>query len=249
MRFAAQSLKKSPKVNISLQTKVAKAPSIGPSFCRSDVACFRHKERMVTIRVLLADDHAIVRDGLQEILDKRTDILVVGHASDGYQTVELAKQLNPDVIFMDLAMPRLNGIDALRRIRKSRSKTKVVILSMHLTAEHLSQALNAGAAGYITKESAAREALKAVYAVQAGHRYFGQRVLEEHRELTFSGVAPETRTPLQQLTRRENEVLHLVAMGYSSTEAAEVLHLSPKTVQSYRRHSGNSSSRPGLDNL
>lgn len=188
----------------------------------------------MTIRVLLADDHAIVRDGLQAILEKRMDIFVVGHACDGRQAVELAAQHAPDVVFMDISMPGLSGIEAIRQILKTRPATKVVVLSMHLTSEHVHLALKAGAAGYLTKESVAREALEAVYAVTAGQRYFGEKVLEEHRELTLDGTIAEGKTPLETLTRREREVLNLVVEGRSSSEAAKILHLSPKTVQSYR---------------
>ena len=185
------------------------------------------------IRVLLVDDHPIVRDGLQSFLDAQPDVSVVGHASDGRDAVQLAGRLRPDVVVMDITLPTLNGIEALRQIRESCPMTEVVVLSMHATAEYVSRALSAGAKGYVTKESAGRDAVEAVYAVHGGHRYFSKVIQDNHPELTFAGTVPN-RSPIESLSLREKEVMQMVVEGTSSSEAAAALGLSTKTVEAYR---------------
>lgn len=188
-----------------------------------------------TISVFLADDHAVVRDGLRMILEAQGDITVVGDAADGRQAVRLVQQLRPDVAVMDIGMPELNGIEATREIRQTCPTTQVVILSMHSTAEHIFCALQAGALGYLLKESAGVELVEAVRAVHAGRRYLSQRISEtviddylRQRQATV----PES--PLERLTPRERQVLQLVVEGKSSAEIGDILSLSPKTVETYR---------------
>jgi RNA polymerase sigma factor (sigma-70 family) len=189
----------------------------------------------MALRVFLADDHAVVRDGLRLILEAQGDITVVGDAADGRQTVRLVQQLCPDVVVMDIAMPELNGIEATHEIRKARPATQVVILSIHSAAEHVFRALQAGARGYLLKESCGAEVVDAVRAVHAGRRYLSQRIAERMIDnYVLQRQAAEARSPLECLTPREREILQLVVEGKPSAEIADLLSLSPKTVETYR---------------
>ena len=189
----------------------------------------------MSITVFLADDHAVVRDGLRHLLEAQPDIKVVGDAADGRQTLQLIERLNPDVAIMDIAMPELNGIEATRKIRADCPSTQVIILSIYSTEEHVSRALQAGARGYVLKESAGIEVVNAVRAVHSGHHYLSQklsdRLIDDYlHQIMSSGE----RDPLARLSSREREVLQLVVEGKSSAEIAEVLSLSVKTVETYR---------------
>ena len=187
------------------------------------------------IRVLLADDHAVVRDGLRSLLESEGDIAVVGDAANGRLAVQQAQQLAPDVVVMDIAMPELNGIDAARQIREVSPATQVIILSMHSTAEHIRHALQAGAQGYLLKESAGTEVVDAVRAVHAGHRYLSQKITETViSDYVLQRAADPVEEPLARLSAREREILQLVAEGKTSVQIADILHLSPKSVETYR---------------
>ncbi|HET7262687.1 MAG TPA: response regulator transcription factor [Casimicrobiaceae bacterium] len=186
----------------------------------------------MTIRVVLADDHSVVRDGLRFLLEAEGDIVVVGAAATGREVLRVARDVMPDVIVMDLAMPMLNGTEATLQIRQALPATRVLILSMHSTTEHIYRAFQAGAQGYVLKESAGPEVVAAVRAVHAGRRYLSQKiaetVLDDYvRERHSSG-------PLDSLSARERQILQLVAEGKTTAEAASVLFLSPKTVETYR---------------
>jgi DNA-binding NarL/FixJ family response regulator len=186
----------------------------------------------MTIRVLLVDDHAIVRDGLRFLLDAHDEFDVVGGAANGRDAVREARELQPDVVIMDLAMPELNGTEATRQIHDSCPSTQVLVLSMHSTAEHIYRALQAGAQGYLLKESAGPELLAAVRTVHAGRRYLSQKIAETMvddyiRERHAS-------SPLDSLSARERQILQFTVEGKSSAEAARALCLSPKTVETYR---------------
>lgn len=186
----------------------------------------------MTIRVLLVDDHAIVRDGLRFLLEAHDEFDVVGGAANGRDAVREARELQPDVVIMDLAMPELNGTEATRQIHDSCPSTQVLVLSMHSTAEHIYRALQAGAQGYLLKESAGPELLTAVRTVHAGRRYLSQKIAETMvddyiRERHAS-------SPLESLSARERQILQFTVEGKSSAEAARALCLSPKTVETYR---------------
>ena len=189
----------------------------------------------MSIAVLLADDHVVVRDGLRLILEAQEDIRVVGDASDGCEAVQQARDLCPDVAIMDIAMPELNGVEATRQIRRVCPETQVVILSMHATTEHIFRALEAGARGYVLKESAGSEVVDAVRAVHAGHRYLSEKITDTVvDDYVRSRTASPERSPLERLSSREREVLQQVVEGKSSAEIAKSVHLSPKTVETYR---------------
>ena len=185
----------------------------------------------MTIRVLLADDHTIVRDGLRALLEAERDIQVVGDAADGRDAVRQTAQHCPDVVLVDIAMPELNGIEASRQIREVCPSAQVIILSMHSTAEHIFQALHAGARGYLLKESAGKEVIAAVRAVHAGRRYLSQKISSQALDDYARQREPG---PLGRLSPREREILQLVVEGKSSAEIAALLSLSPKTVETYR---------------
>jgi DNA-binding NarL/FixJ family response regulator len=185
----------------------------------------------MTIRVLLADDHAILRDGLRALLHSTEDIRVVAEAADGREALRLALDFDPHVAIMDIAMPELNGIEAVRLLREKRPATRVVMLSMHSSAEHVHRALAAGAAGFLLKEAAGGELVTAVRAVHAGNRYLSRAIAE----FAQGRLAPgDSLTPLESLSGRERQVLQLVVEGKSSAEIARIVHLSPKSVETYR---------------
>ncbi len=187
------------------------------------------------IRVFLADDHAVVRDGLQFILEDQADITVVGEAANGHEAVAQVRKLKPDVVVMDIAMPELNGIEATRQIRTELPRTQVVMLSVYSSSEHIYRALKAGARGYLLKESAGAEVVIAVRMVHAGRRYLCQKIADTMIDTYISQrETAEAKSPLGRLSNREREVLQLVVEGKSSKEIANILHLSPKSVETYR---------------
>jgi DNA-binding NarL/FixJ family response regulator len=186
----------------------------------------------MTIRVLLADDHAVLRDGLAALLQAQEDITVVAHAQDGREAVRKAAEIKPDVAIMDIVMPELDGIEATRLVHQSSPLTHVVILSMYSTTEHIFRALQAGAKGYILKESAGAELVAAVRSVHAGRRYLSQKITETVVDDYIREYHPTD--PLGKLSSRERQILQLVAAGKSTADIAHTLFLSPKTVDTYR---------------
>ncbi|MEK6743466.1 MAG: response regulator transcription factor [Nitrospirota bacterium] len=187
----------------------------------------------MSISVVLADDHAVVRDGLKLLLEGQRDITVVGLASNGREAVKLVQKLSPDVAVLDIAMPELNGIEAALRIREASPRTRTIMLSMHATSEHVFRSLQAGAAGYLLKESAGSEVVKAVRAVHAGRRYLSEKI-GDAGSVAGGPALSRARSPLERLSEREREVLQLVVEGRSSAEIASAINLSPKTVETYR---------------
>ncbi len=195
------------------------------------------------ITVLLADDHAVVRDGLKVLLQQSADIRVVGEAADGREAVQLAQQLAPDVVIMDITMREMNGIEAARLLRETCPATRVVMLSMHSNAEHVFRALEAGAAGYVLKESAGEEVVEAVRAAHAGQRYFSPAIAALESALSLRARASPLESalslrarasPLDSLSARERDVLQLVVEGRTSAEIAVTTRLSAKTIETYR---------------
>ena len=182
----------------------------------------------MAVKVLIVDDHAIIRDGLRAILEASDDIAVVGSAADGREAVRMAAAAGPDVVIMDIAMPGLNGIEAIRILGERLPATATLVLSMHNTGEHIHRALAAGARGYLLKESAGAEVVAAVRAVSRGALYFGRNV---DRPV---GKAHRQKSPLESLSSREREVLQLVVEGSTSAAIAQRLALSPKSVETYR---------------
>jgi DNA-binding NarL/FixJ family response regulator len=189
----------------------------------------------MSITVFLADDHAVVRDGLRALLDAEGDIAVVGTAANGRDAVRRVAELHPDVVVLDIVMPDLGGIEAARQIREASPSTQMVILSMHASEEYVVRALQAGARGYLLKESAGEEVIDAVRAVYAGRRYLSEgiadRLIDGYLDLHDESGAGGT---LATLSPRELEVLQLVVEGKTSPEIARILTLSPKTVETYR---------------
>ncbi len=192
---------------------------------------------MSTIRVIVADDHGIVRTGIRHLLEQQTDMDVVGEAEDGREVVRLAERLNPNVVLMDVAMPNLNGIEAAAHIVKSNPSIHVVILSMYDDEEFLVRALAAGVTGYLMKESAQLDIVRAVRTVMTGRSFFSQaiaqKLAEEYtRQLRDRGLVDT----YDLLTEREKEILQLLAEGKSNREAAALLNLSSYTVETHRTH-------------
>ena len=189
---------------------------------------------MEQIRILLADDHTILRDGIRALLADEPNMILVGEAEDGRSAVKLACELRPDVVIMDIAMPLLNGLEATRQIKRELPGTEVLILSMHDNEEYIRQVLAAGAMGYILKDAAARELINAIKTVQRGEAVLStaitRLVIEDY--LRWGDVQPADNS--SNLTPREREVLQLIAEGYTNKQIAEILNLSIKTIQTHR---------------
>ncbi len=183
------------------------------------------------ITVILADDHPVVRDGLCFLLNAQSDIKVIGTADNGHEAVQLANKLNPNVAVMDIAMPLLNGIEATQQITSTCPHTRVMILSIHFTSVHIQRALQAGAMGYLLKESAGEEVVEAIRTVHEGRRYLSRKIAETVVE---DYVRQGGGDVLEGLSPRERQVLQLIAEGKTSAEAAQILFLSVKTVETYR---------------
>jgi DNA-binding NarL/FixJ family response regulator len=185
---------------------------------------------MKRIRILLADDHAVVRQGFKMILEAEADMEIVGEAGNGRQAVDLAEQLRPDVVVMDVAMPELNGIEATRRLASSVPRVRVIALSMHKDSVYVREILRAGARGYLLKDSGAADLVAAIHAVASGESYLSpavsNAVLDDYRR--------HVTNPIDLLTSREREVLQLLAEGKTNKEIAGVLNLSVYTVDAHR---------------
>ena len=192
---------------------------------------------MGKIRILIADDHGIVRKGLRLQLEQREEFEVVGEASDGREAVRMAEELGPDVVIMDIAMPNLNGIDAAAQMVKRNAQLRVIILSMHSDEGYLTRALTAGVKGYLLKETADLDLYRAVQAVAQGKVFFSPAIantlLEDYmRQLQQRGLQDS----YDLLTDREKEILQLLAEGKSNKEVATTLDLSTYTVETHRTH-------------
>jgi two-component system response regulator NreC len=187
------------------------------------------------IRVVLADDHRMMREGIRALLERQKDIEVVGEAADGREAVRLATQLSPDMVVMDVSMPLLNGIEATRQIRRDCPGVSVLILTVHESEEYVAQLLAAGADGYIIKRAAGDELISAIRAVNQGEAFLypsvARVVIEDYVRRLKDGEGLGVQ---DVLTGREREVLQLIAEGYTNREIADLLHVSIKTVQNHR---------------
>jgi len=189
----------------------------------------------MSIRILLADDHGIIRQGLRSLLEKQPDVEVVGEADDGYIALELVRQLQPDIAIMDITMPNLNGVDATRRIVDEFPKVRVIALSIHSNRRFVSDMLRAGASGYILKECLFDELVQAIRAVAAGSIYLSPRITGVVVDDYVERLSVTSESELTGLTDREREVLQLLAEGNSTKAIALKLHVSYKTIESNRR--------------
>jgi two-component system, NarL family, response regulator NreC len=189
------------------------------------------------IRILLADDHAIVRQGLRFLLERQPGMEVVGEAANGREAVRMAETARPDVVIMDIAMPLLNGIEATAQMLKRDPRIGVIILSMHSDEDYLLSALNAGAKGYLLKESAEVDVVKAIQSVSRGTPFFSPEVaetmMEDHMRFLQQRNLEDT---YDLLTEREKEVIQLLAEGKSNKEVAAILNVSVYTVETHRMH-------------
>ncbi len=188
---------------------------------------------MNAVRVLLADDHVLVRTGIRMLLQSIEGVTVVGEASDGRQAVELAATLRPRIVLMDISMQNLNGLEATAQIRREQPDTRVIILSMSADEAHVMQALRAGAAGYLLKDATPEELALALTAVESGNTYLTPRVSRQVVD-GYIGRLAEGETTLDALTPRQREILQLIAEGQGTKEIAYKLGLSVKTVETHR---------------
>ena len=191
----------------------------------------------MSITVFLADDHRMVREGFRLLLETQPDIKVIGEAGDGREAVRQVMKELPDIVLMDIAMPELNGVEATEQICQNCPGVKVIILSMYSTTQHIFRAFKAGARGYILKESAGDDVIKAIRTVQGGRIFLcseiSEAVVGEYIKTQEKGVADD---PLSRLSAREREILQLLVEGKSNVRIAELLYLSPKTIETYRSH-------------
>ena len=189
----------------------------------------------MNIRVLVADDHAIVREGLGIMLGNQPDMEVLGLATNGREAIRMVDQYQPDVAVMDISMPELNGIEAIQQMLPSHPRMKVIVLSIHETKPYVYRALKAGARGYLIKETAGLEVVEAVRSVYGGERYLSQRISDLVTDVSFRSLdGSKEISPLEQLSPREREILQLVAEGKTSQEIGNRLSISSKSVDTYR---------------
>jgi len=192
---------------------------------------------MEKIKVLLADDHTVLRQGLRALLEAETDITIVGEAETGRQALRLSLKLLPDVVVIDVAMPLMNGLEATRQIIKEIPTVRVLVLSSYSDDEYVRQVSESGAAGYLLKQTAAQDLIRAIREARNGNAYFSpaisKRLLENYREAFLKGAPAGTRT--DRLTSRESEVLQLVAEGKVNKQIAGELCISIKTVEKHRQ--------------
>jgi DNA-binding NarL/FixJ family response regulator len=189
----------------------------------------------MSIKVLLVDDHAIIREGLRSLLDKQPEMEVIADTDDGRKAIELVRELLPNIVIMDISMPGLNGIEATRQITADFPDVKVIALSIHSKRRFVADMLSAGATGYILKECLFDELVQAIKAVAAGGRYLSPRITDVVVSDYVKRLSATTESPFEALNAREREVLQLVAEGKSTKQIALELHVSTKTIEANRR--------------
>jgi len=190
----------------------------------------------MTTSIVLADDHPVVRRGMRALLEAETDFTVVGEASDGLETVQLVERVKPDVLVLDLMMPGLGGLEALRILRERAPETHVVVLSMHSNKAFVAEALKIGATGYVLKGSTEEDLIRAVRHAAVGIRFLSPPVTEIAIDAYIEQAKTGPFDPHETLTAREREVLQLAAEGKTSSEIAARLHISHRTVENHRAH-------------
>ncbi len=187
------------------------------------------------IKIILADDHKIIREGLRALLEKEPDMEVVGEANDGIATVRLTKNLNPDIVIMDIGMPDMNGIEATRQIISETKGVKVIALSMHSDRRFVLQMLKAGASGYLLKDSAFEELALAIKTVMLGQPYLSPKITDVVIKEYIISMPENEETVFTKITAREREVLQLIAEGKSTKQIASFLNVSVKTIETHRQ--------------
>lgn len=183
------------------------------------------------IKIMLVDDHRLVRAGLRRVLQDAADMSVVAEASSGEEALELARDCDPDVVLMDINMPGIGGLECMRRLLQRAPATRIIAVSMHMEEPYPSRFLAGGAAGYLSKDSAADEVVSAIRRVHAGGHYIAADVATHLAATLVRGI---NTTPFEQLSQRETQVMLMVTKGYGTQEISDRLHLSPKTVSTYR---------------
>lgn len=189
---------------------------------------------MKPIRIMLADDHTVVREGIRALLETESDLQVVGQASDGVAAIAQAEQLKPDVLLVDLMMPGLNGLDVMRAVRHRCPKTRMVALSMHADDAYVLEALRNGAVGYVLKESGIDDLLYAIRTVVSGHRYLSPRLAERAIESYWQRAQTAAHDAYETLSLRERQVLHMAVENLSNPEIGKRLSISPRTAEKHR---------------
>lgn len=190
----------------------------------------------MSVKIFLADDHKIIREGLYNLLKKQPDFEIIGEAEDGHATVKKIKVLKPDIVIMDIAMPGLNGIEATRQIKTEQPEVKVIALSMHAEKRFVAEMLNAGASGYLLKTSAFEELVQAIQAVLLNKIYLTPEIAEDVIKNYISHVPRENLSAFSLLTQRERVVLQLITEGNSTKKIASLLFLSTKTIETHRQN-------------
>jgi DNA-binding NarL/FixJ family response regulator len=188
----------------------------------------------VSVSILLADDHAVVRHGLRALLEAEPTFRIVGETNDGLKVADLVEQLKPDVLISDLMMPGLNGLEVTRQVSKRTPRTRIIILSMHANEAYVLAALRHGASGYVLKDSNGADLVQAVREVTTGRRYLSPPLSERAIQTYINSADDSSLDPYEALTNREREVLQLAAEGYSNAEIAERLSISTRTAETHR---------------
>jgi DNA-binding NarL/FixJ family response regulator len=194
------------------------------------------------LRIILVDDHKVMREGLRMVLDREANLEVVGEADDGRAALDLTRELRPDLVIMDISMPGLNGLKATEMLKTQLPGTKVLILTRHTDSSYVQQLLGSGACGYLLKQSASEELVRAIRRVAAGHSYLDPAVTEQVVSSITAGAQRGT-SGAKNLSRREEDVLRFVALGFLTKEVASRLRISIKTVET---HKANAMTKLGI---